>query len=292
MWKRTLLIGPACLSFYFSIGQSTSYYAVSDNQEFDKIKFTLNSTDGYCQILPGPSTEIFNVQKQNKSNQQPQYVERIVGRTKEINLKLAEGEQSSIGSSISRRFFSTQQVDDFAWKVYLSNIKPLTLDLNYAVGDTYIDLSDLPIERMKMKTGSANVKVNYKYGYGNRLEMDTFLIKVDMGSFEAKNLHLCRSHNIIADVGFGSVRMDFANASAIHTDVKASVGAGKLEVVLPRENIPVKISINESPLCRIKIPASFTQVSKNEFVSGPTDTGNMEYLSFNLDVAVGNIIFK
>jgi hypothetical protein len=73
----------------------------------------------------------------------------------------------------------------------------MDLDLTYAVGDTYIDLSGLPVENLKMRTGNSNVHVNYDNDMGNQLQMDTFLIKVDMGSFKATNLHLSRSKHVI-----------------------------------------------------------------------------------------------
>ena len=188
--------------------------------------------------------------------------------------------------------FSSQSVDDYTWKVYLSKIKPLDLNLNYAIGDTYIDLSDLPIEKMKMRSGSANVRVNYKKGKGNLMEMDTFLIKVDMGTFEAKNLHLCNANNIITDVGFGKVKMDFEDAKNINTDVSATVGAGRLEVLLPRESIPVKININDSPLCHVKIPRRFEKVADNVFVTPGFNEEEANFINFSIDVAVGNIVFK
>ena len=168
----------------------------------------------------------------------------------------------------------------------------MDLDLNYAVGDTYIDLSDLPIERLKMRTGSANVKINYTEGFGNQLEMDTFLIKVDMGTFEAINLHLSNANYIITDVGFGKVKMDFEDAEYIRTDVHASVGAGKLEIILPMHNIPVRININDSPLCNIKIPEEFVVSTDNIYVSPGYAENQLNQINFNVDVAVGNIVFK
>jgi hypothetical protein len=168
----------------------------------------------------------------------------------------------------------------------------MDLDLSYAVGDTYIDLSDLPIEQLKMRTGSANVTINYTEGLGNQLQMDTFLIKVDMGTFEAKNLHLSNANHIITDVGFGKVKMDFEAASYLHTNVHASVGAGKLEIILPGDNIPVRININDSPLCHIKMPKEFELLADNVYVSPGFNDELVNQINFNVDVAVGNIIFK
>ena len=292
MWKKGLLFGLVCTTSLGINAQYKSSYTVSNNQDFDKVKFSLNATNGQCYIEASPDAGIMDIHSKTDSDSKPQYKENIVNRTKEVNVKMDEEQSSSLSTSISRRLFSSQSVDDYTWKVYLSKLKPMDLDLNYAVGDTYIDLSDLPIERLKMRTGTANVRINYKKGMGNRLMMDTFLIKVDMGSLEAKNLHLSNSKNIIANVGFGNVKMDFEDAEILTTEVQASVGAGSLEILLPEGNIPVRININDSPLCRIKIPAGFEQTSEHVFVSSGYKDHQTNYINFSVDVAVGNIDFR
>ena len=286
-----LLLFVSLTSFVLK-AQYNNSYSVSDNQDFDKVKFSLNSTNGHCSIEPSQEVDIMDIHSNTAGTSEPLYEEKIINRTKEVNVKFAEEHETSLSSSISKRLFSSQSVDDYTWKVYLSKLKPMDLDLNYAIGDTYIDLSDLPIERFKMRTGSANVKVNYKKGLANQLEMDTFMIKVDMGTFEAKNLHLSKSSNIIADVGFGKVKMDFEDAQIIKTMVLATVGAGRLEILLPRENIPIKINVNDSPLCQIKIPKEFVEFSDHVFMTPGFNENETNYINFSVDVAVGNIIFK
>ncbi len=291
MWKSGFILSLTVLLGYLANAQTKNSFVVSDNQDFDKIKFSLNATEGQCIIEPGTEANLLNIEQLSDEATQPQFQEQIIERTKQVSVKL-DDKENSLSSSISRRMFSRQSVDDYSWKVYLSKYKPMDLDLTYAVGDTYIDLSGLPVERLKMHTGSANVSVNYKNHEANQVLMDTFLIQVDMGTFKAKNLHLSRSENVIADVGFGTVHMDFADAEEIATNVTASVGAGKLEIILPTSDVPVKININDSPLCRIKMPKEFRQSSSKEFVNSDTQASEVNYLTFNVDVAVGNIVFK
>lgn len=292
MWRIGLLLLFAFLVSIALKAQLKNSYYVSDNQEFDKVKFSLNATNGQCTIEPSSQAVIMDIHSCTEEASNPQYEEKVVNRTKEVKIVLGKDHNTSLSSTISKRMFSTQSVDDYTWKVYLSKLKPMDLDLTYAIGDTYIDLSDLPIEKLKMRSGSANIKVNYKKGMGNLLKMDTFLIKVDMGTFEAKNLHLCNSSNIITDVGFGKVKMDFENAEIIKTNVNATVGAGRLEVILPQKGIPVKININDSPLCHIRMPKNFEKVEENVFVTPGFNDEQANYINFSIDVAVGNIVFK
>ncbi len=292
MWRNGLLLAFVSVTSFALHAQLNNSYTVLDNQNFDKVKFCLRTTNGHCFIEPGNDSDLMNIYSETKGNIEPSYNESIKDRTKQVQVNLDKANSSSIGATFSSRMFGYQTVDDYTWKVYLSKQKPLKLYLNYAVGDTYINLSDLPVEKLKINTGSANVNINYDKGFGNKLEMDTFFVKVDMGSLIAKNLYLCNSKNIIADVGFGKVQMDFGGAKIMRTEVVAMVGAGKLVIILPAENIPVKINIHDSPLCHVKMPRRFKNSTSNEFVTLNFDENQNNYINFNVDVAVGNIIFK
>ena len=292
MWRIGSLL---LLASWVSVAlhaQMTNSYTISDNQDFDKVVFSLKATSGDCYIAPGLEGHIMDIQSKTEGREKPSCREDIVNRTKEIKVELTDKQSSSIGSALSQRFFGTPSEGEYAWKVQLSKLKPMNLDLNYAVGDTYIDLSDLPIERLKMKTGSAHVKVNYSEGLGNQMEMDTFMIKVDMGTFDARNLHLANSKNIITDVGFGKVKMDFEQAETMKTHVNAMVGAGSLEVILPNADVRVKINLNDSPLCNIRIPEKFEKLTESVFVSPGYEELGDNHIDFNVDVAVGKVIFK
>ena len=291
MWRNGLLLLLASMFSASVEAQLYNSFTVADNQNIDRIQFSLNASQGKCFIEPGQDNNLIDIQSNTKESKAPRFNEYINGRTKQVSLELTETDNSTLGSSLSNMFSSSEE-DEYNWKVLLSDLKPMDLDLNYAIGDSYIDLSNLPVEGLKMRSGSANVKINYNNGMGNKSEMDTFLIKVDMGTFEAKNLHLSNSSHIITDVGFGKVRMDFEGADQLRTDVKASVGAGKLEVLLPGAHIPVKININDSPLCHFKIPKEFTRKSNNVFTSPGYKEDIENQLNFNVDVAVGNIVFK
>lgn len=271
--------------------QFTNCFSVSDNHDFDKVKYYLNATS--CQFFVEASQDDGIMDFHGKVDvAAPRYEENIIERTKEVKIMLEADSETGLSSSLSKRLFSATPVDEYTWKMYLSKLKPIDLDLKYAVGDTYLDLSDLPIERLNVRTGSANVTIDYKNGLGNQLRMDTFSIEVDMGSLNAKNLHLSKSRNIIADVGFGNVTMDFGDAKEIHTDVRATVGAGKLEIILPDKHIPVKININDSPLCRIIMPKGIEKSTDSVFTSSNLIDDQNNYINFNVDVAVGSIVFK
>jgi len=281
------------LSPYSIKAQTANSYLVSNHHDFDKLIFSLNATNGQCIITSGQKDEILYFYNNFTSNTVPSIVETIIDRAKVLNVNLREENNNYLSSTISNHLinFTSPNPIDHAWNISISKLKPVILNLNYVIGDSYIDLSGLSVERLKVKTGNANIVVNYNDDVANNIIMDTFLIKVDMGSFEAKNIHLSRSKNIIADIGFGNVKIDFGNAEFINTNVWAIIGAGKLEIILPPNKIPIKININDSPLCHIELPKDFVKSNDQIFQSPDFDKNQENIINFNIDVAVGNIVF-
>jgi hypothetical protein len=164
--------------------------------------------------------------------------------------------------------------------------------LNYAVGDARVDLSDLPVEKLKISSGSADVKVEYMENRPNLIEMDSFLVKVDLGSLTINKMNCSKARTVIADVGFGALLVDYSKALDLPSQVHASVGAGNLIIGLPNDDkIPVIINIHDSPLCHVKLPKNFRKQKKNVYVSRGYHEGASNILSFNLDVVVGQIKF-
>ena len=103
---------------------------------------------------------------------------------------------------------------------------------------------------------------------------------------------MANAKSIIADVGFGDLTLRFEDKPAEKSNVTAYVAAGTLEVSLPDANTPVKVVINNSPLCRVKLPDDFTNTEGNVYVNSTYQEHADNLLTFNLDVALGKIVFK
>ena len=93
-------------------------------------------------------------------------------------------------------------------------------------------------------------------------------------------------------VGFGDLTLDYSDQVLIKSNVTATVGAGNLEILVPKRNSPIKIVVHNSPLCHVKISKSFDEVEDNVFVNSSYTPDAENLLTFNLDVALGNIVFK
>ena len=81
---------------------------------------------------------------------------------------------------------------------------------------------------------------------------------------------------------------DITEGSTIH----ASVGAGILEVVFDNTDTPVIIHLNNSPLCRVKLPKNFKKIAPGTFVSSTYSATATNAISFNIDVSMGNVVFR
>ncbi len=291
MWSRGFLIAVVLLTNLNLWAQNKKSYYIDDVSGCRMIKLHLNTTYGKCTIRRTSGDSYIEVNNTTEHGPMPQYSDETTDHTKEVSIRHINDGSNFLSSTISRQIFTGHMATDCIWNLHLSDARPLQLNLKYTVGDMDLDLSDLPIEKLAIHTGSANVKIKYEDGSDNLVEMDTFYIKTDMGTLVTENLNLSRSKKIIADIGFGKVLLDFAAPYTVSSDIQATVGAGKLVVVLPYTDSSVTININGSPLCHISLPDEFIANDKNEFVYNAQDGDQDIRLNFNVDVAIGSISF-
>lgn len=278
-----------------AFGQIKKQFTVEDSQACENIRLSVKSNSGNCFVKPSHSPEILNVfSNQTESAYAHNFRKEVKGKTCEVNLNLEEVQAEGLSQTISTRFFgpSENPTSDKLWKMYLTDAKPYFLELNYGVGNANIDLSGLAVKKLKINTGSADVNVGYFSSLENQIDMDTFFVKVDLGSVNVKNMNLSRTHVVMADVGFGNMTLDFSNKPMVSNRIKGSVGAGNLTIMLPNDETPVLVKIQDSWLCSVKVPTSLKKIGENTFANAAYSKGAKNSLIFDLDVSMGNIVFK
>jgi hypothetical protein len=274
-------------------GQIKKQFTVENTPACDNIRLHLKANSGNCFIKPSQNPEILNVfSNQDETEYSHNYRKELKGKTCEVSLNLEEVDSEGIGQTISTRMFgSSENASNKLWKMYLTDSKPYLLELNYGVGNAHVDLSGLAIKRLKINTGSADVNVGYS-SLENQVDMDTFAVKVDLGSLNVKNLAMAKTHYMVADVGFGNMMLDFSGAPLVSNRIKGSVGAGNLIIVLPSEQTPVLVRIRDSWLCSVKIPKGLKRINETTFANAAYKKDANNSLIFDLDVSMGSIIFK
>lgn len=275
-------------------GQMKRQFTVENSGTCQSVNLQLKTNTGDCYIRAGHNSEILNVfSNQDQSSYAHQYRKEVVNSACQIYLNFENTTSQSIGQTISTRMFGDEKpVDNKVWKMYLSDAKPYNLQLDYGVGNAHADLSGLSIKKLKINTGSADVHIGYS-SLENRVDMDTLSVKVDLGSLEVRNINLSRARYTKADVGFGNMTLDFsAHQPLISNRIVGSVGAGNLTIILPPAQTPVLVTINDSWLCSVKIPRNLKKIRANTFASGSYNENAERALVFNLDVSMGNIVFR
>jgi hypothetical protein len=194
--------------------------------------------------------------------------------------------------SVANSLFSSNEQMHDVWQINLSEHQSFDLDLNYLMGEANVDLSRLAVESLKINSASADVKVSYAEKQMNSIAMDTFFVKVNFGSITVEDLNCALAKDIIAEVGFGSISIDCGNDWRMNSRINASVGAGNLNIILPPDDLPVVIRINNSPLCNIKMAPNFEKIGHNTFGNSAYAEKPEEGTEFILDVGMGSIVFK
>lgn len=290
------LIMTAGIALFVSVSafsQLKKFYMIKDSPSFDTVDFYLKATATNCLINQSVEDQnpltIFGNPDLEKIN--PSFKSKVYDNTCYAKLALDEYNSSSFSDRFTFAMSRKTEENDF-WKVSFADDKIYRLNLNYGFGNADVNLTGSPIQKFKLKSGSADILVGYDQGEGNPIRMDTFFVKADFGSIVAKHMELSRAKNVITKIGFGNVMLDFESGLAEACRVVASVGAGNLEVILPEDQTPIIIYVRDSPLCSIRMTKDFEEVEKNVYVNKAYQVDAENLLTFDIDVALGQVYFK
>jgi hypothetical protein len=274
-------------------GQVKRQFNVESTDACESIWLSVRANSGNCYIKPSQNTDILNVfSNQDAKSFSHNFAKEIKDKVCQVSLTLEEDGSGGLGQTISTRMFGpSEKSGNKYWKMYLTDTKPYVLELAYGVGRAHVDLSGLSIRRLKINTGSADVNVGYET-LENRVDMDTLFVKADLGSVNVSNINLSRAHHVVADVGFGNMTLDFSGQPLVSNHIKGSVGAGNLTIILPDRNVPVLVKVRDSWLCSLTMASSLKNTGNNTYANEAYQKNPRNPLVFDLDVSMGNIIFK
>jgi hypothetical protein len=275
-------------------GQVKKQFSVEEKDKCDRVELSIKAKTGNCFIRPSQNAEILNVySNQELENYAHSLSNEVKNKICKLSLALKQEPKRGMGEKISYSMMGNEMTpSDKFWKIYLTEKKPYTIDLSYGLGNANVDLSGLSVQKFKIKTASADVNVSYTPGMENKVDMDTFCVKVDMGSVSVKNLHMARSKVVLADVGFGNILLDLSEKPLVRYKVKGSVGAGNLTVLMPAQEVPMLVKVNESWLCSVNLSKDLKKIGENTFANAAYSKNPKDAITFDLDVSMGNITFK
>lgn len=273
--------------------QYYKYYEVRDSADFQSLKLHIATLTGNCAIAGVDTREplsIFGSEENNASTSS--YKKVRIGDQLSMDIKLrGQDEAHSVFSAISESLFDEESETSEQWMVQLSNRYPTDLSLHYAIGNAEVNLSNLRLQKLKIKTGGADIHVFYEENKPNPIPMDSFLLKVDFGSLVVNRMNLSGAKVVDASVGFGNLRMDFSDKRTSPAVVTASVGAGTMEVILPENHASVLVYVNDSPLCGVHMMSCMKEIRPHVFASEDYKEGAPSSMVFHVDVGMGSIHF-
>jgi len=295
MLRMVLVAGLFQLFSVSSFAQLKKFYTLRETSSFDTVDFTLKAVSGnsyiknYVQstnplvIYGNPDLNIIN----------PSFKTKFVGKTCYANLELDTYNSRGFGDGFSFVISKRNKRDENNyWKILINREKVYRLNINYVVGNTEIDLSDIRLDDFRMSSGSANVIIGYQDDKTNLIDMDTIYIKVDFGSLETKNLGNARAKYIFTEIGFGTALLDFNTMPNKNIHCNTKIGAGSLDVFIPNKDTPVIIYIKDSPFCGIHLDDDFEEVENNVYVNQSYFAKAKNLMVFNIDLALGNVSFQ
>lgn len=281
------------LLFSFSYGQLKKFYSLKEASPYDTVQFTLEATAGNCLVQSSKKDEgplsIYGNPDLEKIN--PSFKSRVQNGKCIVDLDLQEFKSSSLSDGIIFAMLRNNSEQNNYWKILFDENMIYQLNLSYGFGNADVDLSGTSVQNFKIKSGSADIVVDYNNNQPNKISMDTFLVKVDMGSIIARHLELANASYINANIGFGSAMLDFSSPPGQKCMIDASVGAGSLDIFIPSRNVPMIIYLKESPLCGMSMTKGFEEVEKNVFVNMSYSADAENLMTFKIDVALGNVSF-
>jgi hypothetical protein len=294
MLRVAILIFVGKLIGLDSVAQVKKQFTVDKNELCNRVELCLKAKTGNCFIRPSQNNELLNIySNQDLEEYSHSFSNEVKNKACIVKLALDQESERGVGRKISYHVFGgDEKPNEKFWKVYLTETLPYSLDLDYGLGNANVDLAGLSISKLKINTGSADVNVSYSTGEQNKVDMDTFFIKVDMGSLTARQLNLTRSKYVMADVGFGNMLLDFSDKPSMGHKVKGSVGAGNLIIYLPANEVPVMVKISDSWLCSVHLTHNLKKIGENTFANAAYTKNSKDALTFDLDVSMGKIVFK
>ncbi|WP_296622728.1 hypothetical protein [Marivirga sp.] len=286
------------LSFFVStvVGQQLhKHFELTKSRGIDKIELKVSTKAGksFLNVVDEDTPLLILGASENDVASSSFKIEKL-HNTQKVDAQLTCKSHMGLNftESVANNFFSSADQTHDIWQINLSEHQAFDLNLSYLMGEANVDLSRLPVERLKIKSASADVKLSYNEAVMNSIAMDTFFVKVNFGNIEVKDLNYALAKEIIAEVGFGTINIDCGSDWKINSRVSASVGAGNLNILLPPKEIPVIIRINNSPLCNIKMAEDFEKIGHNTFGNKAYINNPDESMEFLLDVGMGSIAFK
>lgn len=161
---------------------------------------------------------------------------------------------------------------------------PTRLMLDFGIGEADLDLSGIQLNDLSLDCGLSEAKITITEP--NDIDCDWVSINNGLGDLTVRGLGNIRARNIKLGVGLGSAYIDMRGGHLSDTDVRADVGLGSLELILPRQ-MNIRIEVDHSFMSSVTIKGMIRK-GENEYISSEWKNGQPT-MTMDLGVGLGSV---
>ncbi|MFC3879200.1 hypothetical protein ACFOSV_03390 [Algoriphagus namhaensis] len=288
-----------CLLFLGFVGLSTlctaqivKEYHVTERKGFDLIRLDFTTYKSVTQVKRVMSSDPVTIHGHlSQTNILPDFSEGIENNVMNVSLVHKNIEADNLGKSITSKLFSGKGDEfDHSWDLGLNSNFLYDMEFLLGMGRSNFDLAMLPVSKLKIHSASADVMIHYSEKEPNRVQMDTLLVMLNMGTVDIPQANFTNSKKMIVEVNYGKINLDFGEGMNSSSQVIAAVGAGSIYLHLPSDSYPVKIKMKTTPMCRKTIPKFLKAQDDDIYITKGYSANDPRLLELTLDVGVGSIV--
>ncbi|MFC3415809.1 hypothetical protein [Algoriphagus hitonicola] len=274
-----------------SKAQLVKEYKTPEKNGFDLVHLNFSTYKSVTKLKRIRASEPINIHGHlEQVNIIPTFYHQVEGNILEANLLHKNIESENLGKSITSKLFSGSNTGfGHSWDVGLASNFLYHLDFTLGMGRSEFDLAYLPITQLKVKSASADVQIDYSSDNPNQVQMDTLLVTLNMGSVSVHHANFTNAKQIILEVNYGNIDLDFSTGMSSSSHVIAAVGAGTLRLKLPPESFPIKIKAKTTAMCRTSLPKYLKAIDDQTYVTKGYTANDPRLLDLIIDVGVGSL---
>ncbi|RAI87083.1 hypothetical protein [Algoriphagus yeomjeoni] len=287
-----------CLLFLMMIGwvavgkaQLVKEFKATERNGFDMVALEFTSYKSTTQLKRTKSSDPVYIHGHlNQTNILPVFSQKVSNNVLQTSLIHKNVESENLGKSITSKLFSgSSDYFDHSWNVALSTNFLYHLDFNLGMGKSDLDLANLTISQLKVKSASADVLIHYGSESPNQVQMDTLLVTLNMGSVVVSNANFTNAKRMIFEVNYGKIDLNFSDGMHNASHVIAAVGAGTLHLRLPSDSFPIKIKMRTTAMCKTTLPKYLKTLEKGTYITKGYKADDPRLMELIIDVGVGSL---
>lgn len=291
--KLCLLFTWILLGLNSSQAQFVKEYKVTERKGFEMVNLQFSTYKSFVNLKRNVMQDPIYIHGHlAQSNILPEFKYSVSRNILGASLIHKNIESDNIGKSITSKLFSTNDGYDHSWDIGLSSNFLYNLDFALGMGKSELDLSQIPVSKLTIRSASSDVSIFYSANMANTVSMDTLLVTISMGTLEVNKANFTNARKMIFEVDYGKIDLNFSDGMPQSCQVISAVSVGSVHLVLPPEEVPVKIRMQTTPMCRTNIPKYLKSSEKGLYVTKGYKPSDPKLLEIIIDVGVGSVTIE